>query len=636
MIKYNSKMAFEKQILIGIVVFLSAIGIFSSCNSDDVGGNRFTFTDKMMGQYLRDSTDFSEFRTLLDTSKVMPLLNTYGYYTCFAPSNEAMKKFYVLKGKKSLKDFTLDTLKTIAYDHIIMGSVLMYSNFIEGRLPVLSMSDRYLSVSFMPTGGAYVNKTSLITQKDILVHNGVIHKINEVLNPTHLGLVDAISQDSTFSLFYQALLKTGLADLLVDQKDRNYDPTPYLNLRKPNLVDKEYDIDVPLYRKFGFTALMESNAILKANGITDLESMKAYADANVYGADPSIKDPRNRNNSLNQFIAYHLINKQLSRAYLIDRYDDGTTLKNIDMFEYIEPMMPNTLIEIKKDRRLGKSNLINYLPDSPDKVIQIDLINYDKDATNGVYHGITQMLVYNEAVNNLLSTKRLRFDVASFFPEFTNNNMRGLAEHNNGGRLKNTLFKYPRGYIDRIVSSEQTMVGYLTATDQYHDYQGDEIYMEANGGSLYDFSMILPPVPAGTYELRFGYQVTTSRGVTQLYIDDKPCGVPLNLSTDGTTNDVGPYQVPGTQADDRFGFLNDKMMRNKGYMKAPAVFTNHIYEKYSSCRFDSRNLRRILGIYQFNTASTHKLTIRGLSAGVFMFDYFEYVPTSAIESEDIY
>ena len=103
MIKYNSKMAFEKQILIGIVVFLSAIGIFSSCNSDDIGGNRFTFTGKMMGQYLRDTTEFSEFTTLLDTTKVMPLLNTYGYYTCFAPTNEAMKKFYVLKGKNRLR-----------------------------------------------------------------------------------------------------------------------------------------------------------------------------------------------------------------------------------------------------------------------------------------------------------------------------------------------------------------------------------------------------------------------------------------------------------------------------------------------------------------------------------------------------
>jgi len=634
MIKYNSKMAFEKQILIGIVVFLSAIGIFSSCNSDDVGGNRFTFTDKMMGQYLRDTTEFSEFTTLLDTSKVMPLLNTYGYYTCFAPTNEAMKKFYVLKGKKSLKDFTLDSLKTIAYDHIIMGSVLMFSDFIVGRLPVLSMSDRYLSITFTNTGTAFVNNTALITQKDILVHNGVIHRINEVLNPTHLGLVDAIAQDSTFKLFYQALLKTGLADSLVKDRDRTYDPKDYLYLINTN-APHEYDIDVPRFRKFGYTALMESDATLKANGITDLASMEAYAAANVYGADPSITDPRKRNNSLNQFIAYHLINKQLSYTSFIDKYDSHIMVQTQDMYEYIQTMMPNTLIEIRKRRFPAETNLINYSTETGN-VIRIVKTNSDKDATNGVYHEIDKMLVYNQAVNDELSSKRLRFDPASFFPEFTNNNIRGLAMHMNG-YLKNTLFYFPRGYLSGVVGSEQTKVSYLSYTDGYRDYEGDEIYMETDGTNLYDFSITLPPVPAGTYELRFGYQNNYYRGVCQLYIDDIPCGVPLNLNLDGATNDVGPYQVPGSQADDPFGFLNDKMMRNKGYMKAPAVFnTASSSFKYSSCRYDVTTLRRILGIYTFKTASTHKMTIRGLSSGVFMFDYFEYIPTSAIESEDIY
>lgn len=630
-------MAFEKKILIGIVVFLSAIGIFSSCNSDDIGGNRFTFTGKMMGQYLRDTTEYSEFTTLLDTSKVMPLLNTYGYYTCFAPTNEAMKKFYVLKGKKSLKDFTLDSLKIIAYDHIIMGSVLKFSDFIVGRLPVLSMSDRYLSITFTNTGTAFVNNTALITEKDILVHNGVIHRINEVLNPTHLGLVDAIAQDSTFKLFYRALIQTGLADSLVKDRDRNYDPTPLEYLIDKN-APHEYDIDVPLFRKFGYTALMESDATLKANGITDLISMKAYADANVYGADPSITDPRNRNNSLNQFIAYHLINKQLSYTSFIDKYDSHIMLQTKDMYEYIETMMPNTLMEIKKSRALAETNLINYSSETGN-VIRIVKTNYDKDATNGVYHEIDKMLVYNQAVNNEFSTKRLRFDPASFFPEFTNNNIRGLAMHLNG-YMKNTLFYFPRGFLDRVVSSEQTKLSYLSYTDGYRDYEGDEIYMEANSGNLYDFSITLPPVPAGTYELRFGFQNNFYRGVCQLYIDDVPCGVPLNLNLGGTTNDVGPYQVPGSQLDDPFGFLNDKMMRNKGYMKAPAVFTtfSNGVPKYKngSCRDDASNLRRILGIYNFKTASTHKLTIRGLSGGVFMFDYFEYIPTSAIESEDIY
>ena len=631
---YYSKSLFKKHTLAGIVVLLFAMGIFSSCNSDQIGGNRFTFTDKMMGQYLRDSADFSEFTALLDTSKVMGLLNSYGAYTCFAPSNEAMKKFYVTKGKKSIKDFSLDSLKIIAYDHIIMGAVVLYSNFLVGRLPNLSMSYRYFSISFSSTGEAYINKTSLITQKDILVHNGVIHKINEVLNPTRSGIVEAISNDATFTLFYKALIATGLADSLLAIKDDTYDPSLYSSL--VNLATgREFDKLVPTARKFGYTVFMESNATMNANGITDLESMKAYAAANVYQADPSITDITNRNNSLNKFIAYHLINKQLIYTKFIDAYDTDHMLKTRNMYEYIETMCPNTLMEIKKDRLLNKTNLINYSTETG-KVIQITA-NYDNFGTNGVYHEIDGMLVYSDAVNTELSSKRLRFDSSCFFHELTNNNMRGLHEHGLATALKNTLFVIPKGYISRITSSEQTQVGYLTPYDGYCDYEGDEIYLEATSGNLYDFSIITPPVPEGTYEIRFGYLANGGRGVAQLYVDDVPSGVPLNMNITGTSTDIG-YVLPGTALDDPLGYLNDKMMRNKGYMKGPDVYHAATSQWYpaQSARYTEISLRHILGIYTFRTTGTHKLSVKGLSGGQFMFDYLEYVPTSALESEDIY
>jgi len=622
--------------MIGMVVLISAIGIFSSCNSDDIGGNRYTFTDKMMGQYLRDSTDFSEFTALMDTTKVMGLLNSYGAYTCFAPSNKAMKTFYITKGKKSLKDFSLDSLKLIAYDHIISGAVIMYSNFIVGRLQNLSMSDRYLSISFSPTGGAFINNTSLITQKDILVHNGVIHKINEVLNPTRSGIVEAISKDSTFSVFYKALIATGLADSLLKIKDDSYDALKYADLITVPLDDKNWFYQqVPPSRKYGYTVLMEGNSTLKENGITDLASMKTYAATvynQMYPADASITDITNRSNSLNRFIAYHLINKQLSYSKFIDAYDTDHMIKTIDTYEYIETMCPNTLMEIKKDRLMSQAIfLINYNSESK-KYIQIDKTNYDKDAINGVYHQIDGMLVYDVNEDAELSTKRLRFDAASFFPELANNNMRGL-----GMTLPNLQFRLPRGYIERISSSEQTVVSYLTPYYMYQDYQGDEIFLGSTAGKLYDFSVVTPPVPAGTYEVRFGYLTNGKRGVAQLYLDNVPAGVPLNLNKNATDVAIG-YETPGSVLSDPFGFENDKMMRNRGYMKGPADYkvpkTGWTYGE--NARYCDASLRKIMGTYTFRTAGNHVLSVKGLSGGEFMFDYLEFVPTSTLESEDIY
>ncbi|MDP4276658.1 MAG: fasciclin domain-containing protein [Bacteroidota bacterium] len=614
--------------------------LFSGCNSDDIGGNLYTFKDETMAQYLKSHPEeYSEFTRLLDTTGVMSLLYTYGEYTCFAPTNDAMYAFYKTRSKNGLSDFSMDTLKMIAYDHLINGTVLMYSDFIEGRQTQLSMSERYFSISYKSTGETYVNGTSLILEKDITVHNGVVHKISEVLNPTREGIVEVISKDPKFKLFYQALLATGMADSLLKTKDDSYDPSLYQNLITATKDDGQWYYDaVPTSRKYGYTVLMESDSTYALNGITDMASLKATA-ASIYDAvypdDKNVTDVTDRRNSLNRFISYHLVNKQLSKSLLIDAYAVGHMIQTSDMYEYIETMCPNTLIEVKKEFRNDKTNLINKLPDQG-TVINLVNANCDNDATNGVYHEIDNLLVYSKDVENMLSTKRLRFDGASFFPELTNNNMRGYGTDYTFN-TKAAHYQIPRGYLDRVTCSEQTVIGYLLPYAKYQDYEGDEIFLNATTGKLYDFTITTPPVPAGKYEIRFGYQTNGKRGVAQLYIDGAPCGVPLNLNKYATDASIG-WEEPKTVADDYYGFENDKMMRNRGYMKGPAsykvVTTGWSYGENS--RYSSSVLRKILGIYNFSKASTHKLMVKGLSGGEFMFDYLEFVPTSCIESEDIY
>ncbi len=79
-------------------------------------------------------------------------------------------------------------------------------------------------------------------------------------------------------------------------------------------------------------------------------------------------------------------------------------------------------------------------------------------------------------------------------------------------------------------------------------------------------------------------------------------------------------------------------MRNRGFMKGPASFrvAEAGWTSGENARFSSANLRRILGTYEFTEAGPRKLMVKGLSGGEFMFDYLEFVPTSAIEDEDIY
>jgi uncharacterized surface protein with fasciclin (FAS1) repeats len=626
-------------------LMISSLMMFSSCDPDKVGDKLFTFTDQMMGQYLEDpeNAEFTEFAKILDTTNTIGLLKAYGHFTCFAPTNMAMKEYYTLKGKTGLKDFSMDSLRIIAYDHIINGTVVNHANFINGRLSQLSMSDRYISISFTNAGETYVNKNSLITTKDILVHNGVIHKISRVLDPTRDGILEVIAKDPRFSLFYEALILTGMGDSLLLVRDDSYKPLDYKHLiTTPKESNQWFYQEVPPSRKYGYTVLMESNETFRAAGINNLDDLKAYAASvynQVYPEDAGITDIYDRRNSLNRFISYHLIGKQLSYAKFINAYDTDHMLKNRDMYEYVETLCPNTLIEVKKERLTNRTNLFNHVDEA--SVVQLTS-NYDNDATNGVFHEINRILVYSEAVNTYMSTKRLRFDAASFFPELTNNDMRGsrwLQNSNSTMYAEQSLhYQIPRGYIARIEASEQTVVGYLAGYPRFQNYMADEIFLSASSGKLYDFTITTPPIPAGTYEVRFGYLTNGKRGVAQLYLDGIPAGVPLNLNNSATHVSIG-YQAPGSlPVEDPFGFENDKMMRNRGFMKGPASFKVAMtgWTSGENARYSSANLRRIMGTYEFREAGHHKLMVKGLSGGEFMFDYLEFVPTSAIENEDIY
>lgn len=631
---------FIKLTRLQLVLVLGLAGMLASCVEDIVVYR--TETKEMMGDYLerleREEGQFSEFNKLLNTTKVMGLLKAYGEYTCFAPTNEAMFAFYKSQGKTSLTDFPMDTLKQIAYNQIIKGIIITTDKFKFGSLPNLSMNDRYITVdSLIPQGSSVIfkiNKTSSIIMENQLVNNGVVHVISEVLNPSQLTAIEAIAADKRFTLFYEALQITRLADKLIATKDDSYNPEHYKSMLNPPFTQGGGSVDeLPQSKKYGFTILMESDETYKNKyGIENIEQLKAKAKEiydQVYPEDKDITDITDPRNSLNRYVAYHLFNKRMRYSQFINDYDTPHMLKNYDMFEYIETMCPNTLMEVRIVRSIPGSNMIN-MTSSPADAVQIVKSNSDNNTTNGFYHEIDKILAYDLNVSTYMSGIRLRMDAASFFPELTNNNMRGyLGEKQSDVRS----WIFPKGYIERLTVAEGTVFTYLNSFGGYLDYQGDEVYLRG----MYDFSVVTPPIPAGTYEVRFGYQPTGGRGVAQLYFDGEPCGIPLDLRVDANNPLIG-YVTPSlANLEDPYGYENDKMMRNRGYMKGPATYTttNPIFYGISIARNSNRVLRKILGIYTFDKPGHHVFKVKSVKEGQFMFDYLEFIPVELIDSEGI-
>jgi len=625
-------MVLSKPMRIFSIILIGMGGLFSSC-IDNAPDTINTFTKEMMGEYLNNRhDDYSEFSRLMDTTEVMGLINAYGEYTLFAPNNGAMREFYLSLGRNSLNDFPLDTLKKIAYDHLIKGYVVTSDKFTDGLMPYLTMSDRYVETSSRAGSSNYlffVNVNSEILTKDILVSNGVIHMISKVLVPSALTLSQSIAKDVRFKLFNEALIKTGLIDKIALTLDNTYDPKKFTYMDVNYHQGSGSKDEIPASRKYGFTALMESDSLYSTvYNINNLSDLTAYAAAHVYNEDPadaSVSDITDPRNSLNKYIAYHLINRKLPYIKLIDMYDTDHMIKTYDMYEYIETMNPNTLLEVKKERASGGTNFINKSPETGESV-QIVNTYKDKDATNGVYHEINHILIYDVRVAGEMSSKRIRMDAASFFPEFVNNNMRIYD------KAVPRSWVYPKGYIKRLTCSETTYFSYSNAYGGYLDYQGDEIFLLG----LYDFKLETPAIPAGTYEVRFSYQPTGARGAAQLYWDDVPCGIPLDLRIAANDPLVG-FVVPGSDSDDPNGFENDKMMRNRGYMKGPSTYKDVIDRWYGLkiARNSTASLRRILGTYTFKKAGTHTFTVKAVRSGQFMLDFLEFVPVELLENEDI-
>lgn len=628
--------------------------LFTSCVADpSVPTNYYTSNELLVGQYLSSRPDdLSEFTKILDTTGVLGLLNAYGKYTCFIPCDSAMRNYYTSKGKTSRSDFSMEELKKICYNHIVKGDTIPTGAFSVGPLSTMSMSERFVNIDFSLTDGSIlVNGNCPIIEKDIRVHNGYIHLLSKTLEPSELKLGEKIAQDPKFSLFSEALGLTGYARIMNEAivEDESYDP------KNCAWGVKTYNIkeEIPQHRKFGFTVFMESDNTLAnykecplcpdgVNTIDDLKNLAKYYYSRdfegIYSDGVGVDDPKDPRNYLNRYIAYHCLNRTLASSRIINDYDTPTQIKTFNMYEFIETMLSNTLIKVKKDRNYTLRFFMNLLDPESDVSTGVELTkDIDNDAINGYYHEIDKPLVYSRNVVSNIASNRIRMEASSFFREFATNNMRGNNPEAVNVVGKAHRYIIPDGYCEGLKCSSTTRFTYLNANGIYEDWQGDELYVEGT----YNFSLVTSPIPAGTYEVRMSYQPTGGRGIAQLYWDSIPCGIPLDLRLLANNAEVG-WVSPGSDTQDPDGYENDKMMHNRGYLKGAASYKCTItmyYDITKTARTSNMSLRRVLGTYTFNKAAKHTFTVVGLGSSggdiQFMLDYLEFVPTELLETEGI-
>lgn len=690
-----------KRTSILIVSFLATLLGFTSCTEEYLKGNLYTFLGQTVVDYLEEhESTFSDFLYILERGERLSLMKSYGTYTCFAPTNEAVERFLVeqdsiwraslLPGAKPkwtgvtspvLTELSDSMCKVIADTHL-MGLKYLTMNMGGDVMPSKNMNHRLLTLNYgvdsIGRSIIYVNKAPILLS-DNEVENGVVHVIGSVMSTSSSTVPALIDEMPFLSIFNEALLMTGLDNAISDYLDRDY---AYGNMTYDK-VDVWGKAPFPKNRLYGFTAFCESDDVFRTAGITSVDDLIEKCKA--WYPTATDNDFKSDNNALHKFMAYHLLNRKLPYTRLVcyglDTYYKGFQLFNSeenftrkqDRYEYYEtlqgPMVKATrpLSESRYGKNfndnlmeLSRCVLLNYCKDLVDNAdpfhstagpnqipVNVMVMNpldvyddperfpgYLQEALNGSILLIDRPLVYDEdvMVGSVLN-EQIRCDVIGLFSELTNNDIRWSScdDYSMDNNMSYPGFFLPPGYCEGLkYNTAETMALCEIYGSQGASYQGDHLICCKQT----DASIRLPRVPDGTYEIRICYFVGNWRGICQFYVDDQVTGIPIDLRIPGTDPLIGFEYDRDT---DDNGVVNDKQMKNRGYLKSADSY------RASHGKISPRDLpdilRLVLTTKYLKEGTEHWIRVKTLSdlGGLdeLTFDYIELVPTSWLRREDL-
>ncbi|MBO7239061.1 MAG: fasciclin domain-containing protein, partial [Bacteroidaceae bacterium] len=692
----------KMKVLAFSALALMASSTFTSCSDEPDEDSRFTFTGELIADHLKNNPDkYSNFCKILEQAKIgkkagsmLTTLSTYGSYTCFAPTNEAVERY--IQAKYNEYKASVDSFNANPEEYRIkhtgitsprledlsdsMAAVIAKNHIIEqgfttievgnGAFPKKTMNRRSVMLGWSTDKQGYsiatVDGVEMLEQ-NIKTENGYVHCINGALTPSDQPTPSLLASQGQFSLFSEALTTTGLDEYLsLYETHPDYDG---IGLFGPYFQTQKQEPPYPETNNQGFTLLVETNDLFAdpsknslGISIQSIEDLEWFA-ANWYGniTDKNEKtfdykgDYSNPNNPLYKFVAYHIIDRKLlyksgkgPGGFIMEGYQtinqEGEIDKgkfdseenmptNFDRYDYFETALPYTSIKITKtytnNSELKNALVANYaqemgtrcvvsgmelhtnvvIEDASTTIQRPGLEDFEQQAVNGMIYTIDKILVYNEVemAGNVFD-ERMRWDVFSLFPELTNNDVRWVPQD------AYTLTYIPEGYSTRLRhNNTDTNIYYLrpynaglgTSGNGYANYQGDEMLVTGK----YDFQYRIPYVPQGSYEIRFGFSTSDARGVAQFYFGEEGklqiCGIPLDMRNSNQAF-MGWFEESENEEENR---KEDKSMRNRGFMKAPASFFGDGGGNLGvkNMRHAESAFRRIIGTYELNHGKNYWL-----------------------------
>jgi uncharacterized surface protein with fasciclin (FAS1) repeats len=356
-------------------------------------------------EQMKQDTSLSFAVAALEKAKMAPTLNTYGPFTFFAPDNKAFRKFFAAKGKAGLDNFSADEIKFYMIYHI-MQVRLKSGDFVQGPQPQPSGMGDFISLDISKgfKFNTIANGVANVYETDIEYANGLVHKMDAVLDPPTLTIGQFLDQNKDkYSIMIAGLKRANLWDTL------------------SNLTDAGG-------QRIRLTFFAENNEVLQAAGITSFDSW-----------------PLDR---LDTLLRYHMI----AGAGFSSTYTRKTDAKSTIG---IEERWDSTILSLNKQQYL-------YFDLAATKFINgvANFIASDVIMRNGVLHSVDKHLEFDPSIKRTQIYHWFRGALPTTFaygiPGINSNqqaaingsgNWRTFAENN-----REFLFFNPDGVNDSMVT----------------------------------------------------------------------------------------------------------------------------------------------------------------------------------------
>lgn len=214
--KYDNKNCWARLAGTVKMILLILTGVISACQKEE-----FSYQEQvrkvLMMDMIRQDTSLSLAVQALDKAKLSGTLNAYGPFTFFVPDNNAFRKYIKNVGKSSLDEFSEDELKSLLRYHVL-DTIIRTTDFISGPQPKATGGGDYISLDISQgvKFNTLANGKAKLYATDIEYSNGIVHKMDAVLEPPVLTIGQFLSQNPQYSVMLAGLKKAGLYDTLAN------------------------------------------------------------------------------------------------------------------------------------------------------------------------------------------------------------------------------------------------------------------------------------------------------------------------------------------------------------------------------------------------------------------------------------